>query len=455
MTLREFPQSTRTNEPASVEADALRAKLGRATFIVWQALCSVRSATGVTHVTDAGLTHVRGFERIPLSVVKDSLAKLRRVGLIEAVGWRKLPVASGLGSELRWTYLRRVHGEQRGSIVVVPQAVAAWAARAASWGGTRVGAGRPCKRPLLTRRPVRLRLLEVATEEEVVAVVNGAADAQDVCADSRFLANRKQSRPPLDLCTIDLVDSSLLRKEEYRVRDAVGSSARLESADGSGSKLPHLAALGIPHPDVPTVRSVAAVAPCSIPDPPLLDPSDSEERHAFLLSRWFLGAVESRFGKRSWAFGRGHITRSKHYAALVAIAKVFIERQVAPAAWCAFSCDVWKRIEPSKPPSVKWVFSATRIAERAEWFHSEENDYSGGTVVYTPSGRELLARLARLRTRIQREVTMHDEQKLRDVVAETLPQHLLDRLVADAKREATEMTADLRSQVASGDWVWL
>ena len=147
-------------------------------------------------------------------------------------------------------------------------------------------------------------------------------------------------------------------------------------------------------------------------------------------------------------FARGHIARSKHYTTLVRASEAFIEHDIRPAAWCAFSCDVWLRYRKTHPP-VSWVFGAKRIVERRGWFWRELQDYMGGRIVYTPAGRKLL----RVNSRAQAHV-------FRTGSVEGMPVHELvtpgayEALVRRARLQGEQMQRDLNSRVNNGEWIW-
>ncbi len=216
------------------------------------------------------------------------------------------------------------------------------------------------------------------------------------------------------------------------------------------------------HKVIPSFTPVALFSP-AIPPPPKLDPNETPQRHAYLLSAWYTGAMEAKFGVRCWTFARGPITKNRNYRALVLAAVEFIKQETSPAAWCAWCADVWDQYakEKAKPgakkpkspfPPVAWVFSPKRIEERRGWFHKEMTDYAGGRVVYTPAGRELLEKQAAMRMafRAMGPVAAEDAAV---VVAEIFPEGF-DSLLARAKREAEAVKAQYQHDVETGRWLW-
>lgn len=224
---------------------------------------------------------------------------------------------------------------------------------------------------------------------------------------------------------------------------------------GSESPQPrrfHPVAVGLAFPGVP--GPVAVLTRCAtVPSPPLLDPSADEHSHAVLLARWYVGAAESRFKGKCYLFARHPVERSKHYALLKRAAQVFIERNIPPAAWCAFSCDVWREYGGNKkPPLVSWVFSPKRIENRRGWFRAESGDYTGGLVVMTPAARDLLDLQHRMRLTIARENPSPD--RLARIVRHYFPGDRFAELVSQVDEEARAVAADFDRRMKEGRWLW-
>jgi len=219
----------------------------------------------------------------------------------------------------------------------------------------------------------------------------------------------------------------------------------------------HPVALGERHPLVPRPVSVLNLAPVMIPNPPLLDPADIPGRKAYLLQRWFEGAVEARTKKRCWSFRSeraGHITQSKHFGLLVKAAEVFIAHDIAPAAWCAFSMDVWLEHENKGAMPIPWAFSPKRIEERRGWFRSVSSDYSGGRVLHSDAGRELMQRQARLDRALRTLPGDATDEQISACVSGVLTIEHQARLIASVQEAAKLMNDDLANKVYAGEWVW-
>jgi hypothetical protein len=207
------------------------------------------------------------------------------------------------------------------------------------------------------------------------------------------------------------------------------------------------------HPDLPPAPRVYDIAPCIVPDPPMLDSEESAERHAQLLANWYSGAVEQATGKKCWAFARGPACKSKHFKTLKAAARLFIEHDIAPAAWIAFSFSVWEQHSDDAEPPIGWVFGASRIEERRGWFHSVASRYGGGVQMYVPAAMELMRAHVALRLAVRRARPMTSEE-LVAIVERMLPLQKREALARKASAEAEQKRAELACDIANGKWVW-
>jgi hypothetical protein len=214
----------------------------------------------------------------------------------------------------------------------------------------------------------------------------------------------------------------------------------------------------------PPFPGASLLAPAILPSPPTLDAEASPLERTQVLARAFRAGVESRFGEGA-AFTAprpGEVRASKHYATLLAGAEALIAAEIAPAAWVAFSCDLWKRYAVERAtekkgskaatrrgPSVAWVFNPKRIAERAGWFRAEETTYSGGLAVFGPKHKALLQRHAEMRAALHRAA-----EPAADIIHRYFPPGAFDRAVAAARRENAEIQQRLRDGVQTGEWFW-
>ena len=201
---------------------------------------------------------------------------------------------------------------------------------------------------------------------------------------------------------------------------------------------------------VPPYPGLEVVAPARVPPPPKLPSDATPEQLARACAVAYRGAVEARYRQVNYTFSRG-VERSRYFAVLVAGGRLLLEAEIAPAAWVAWSVDIWREYRGAKvkPPAPDWVFSANRISERGGWFRSEGASYVGGQVRFGPSHRELIARWNGMVAALMRKPEAPEE-----VAAQHFPDGLYDVLVAKARREAAEEGARLRAVVERGGFPW-
>jgi hypothetical protein len=191
----------------------------------------------------------------------------------------------------------------------------------------------------------------------------------------------------------------------------------------------------------------------STPNPPLLDDDMSDVERAHKLADAFRGAVRARFNLVAWALRAGlPIQRSKFFKTLVDGAAELLRCEIAPAAWAAWSCDVWKQYNSNKkPPPVPWVFSAKRITERRGWFAAEEESYMGGRIIMGPVKRALLEQYMAMRFAIDEAAAWANPAR---IVAQFFPGDAYDQAVKAARAEVAKQQADLRRDADSGAFLW-
>jgi hypothetical protein len=182
------------------------------------------------------------------------------------------------------------------------------------------------------------------------------------------------------------------------------------------------------------------------------------------LAQAFRAVYEKRVRKTCWAFGRSRtlfdVQSSRYYFDLAECADALYAHDVAPAAWCAFSFDVWKTHvatgkQAKKPPPVTWVLSGARADERLNWFLAELPRYSGGQVWVGAAHHALIRdwnrmREALLANRGEMWLTLHVMQ----IVGRYFRGDAYKERVGLAKREAEETIKMLADRVADGACLW-
>lgn len=437
----------------AVQRARLAAKLGRGVLMIYAWAQKRRHATTGEAVFSA--PEVARALNVPRGTVNDAFARLGKAGLFEAVGWRVV--------NRRYVYVRRVlgfvHPDADITLCAVPARTAKWVDTAYAWGGARTGAGG--LRFPAGGRPKSKPASPVAKPSRPVGV-----NQQDQYASLRSL-----SLPfsPSDEGEKPAAAGPTLRGTTRKKRGVTADVGLVVEAPAPPalSVLPPEAPLPdegdavlgtvpdrLPTPllqlDVPDLGQLGGVV---VPEPPLLNPEDTRERHAFLLSSWFTEGLHHAYGKRPWVFGRCAITDHKYFPMLCLAARAFQAHAIPPAAWIAFSIDVWRQHNTSDFPPATWVFSAKRIEERRAWFRQECTAYLGKDVSLSPSARALAVLRDRL-MRALREEFVETDAHARRVVDRYLPEERCAHLQARARQETRDLNADLRRRMHLGKWVW-
>jgi len=463
--------ATRYTGRIFVTLQELRRKLGCSALQVWQALLLLRSADNTIHATRAGLGHLRGFAELPDSVVKDALSRLRTACLIQDIGWRVLRVPERGRWVEREVFLRRVYGargQSSGSPVVegayVPREAAAALRTMAGWGGARPGAGR---KP----RGCSLRLPPTGGAE-VPQVLNIQADAESFQEGPRAIQEPPIRPPGADSSTPtdrtllpSLERSESVPTERTPAREGARPHSLEEGRAGRApAELPGLpweailrvAGRGV----VPPFPGQEVVAPAVVPDPPRLRPGLSERAAAMVLVRAYRGAIESRYG-------RGGTYRlppelkmvEANLPLLTSAAALLAAEEIAPAAWAAWSVDIWRdyvasRSKNENPPRLPFVFGAKRLEDPQVrgWF-GKEGAALGGRVIFTPEHRALVLRWQRMRFDVMRRGAITPEE-LSAVASRWWPPGAYDAAVRRARETASREERALRDRVERGEFLW-
>lgn len=205
-------------------------------------------------------------------------------------------------------------------------------------------------------------------------------------------------------------------------------------------------------PGIPAYPGASLIGLAVVPNPPVLEVEMSDLERAHKLADAYRGAIQARFGQVAWALKRGPLQGSKFYKNLVESAQTLLDHEIAPAAWAAWSCDVWKQYgDKKKPPPVPWVFSAKRIHERRGWFAAEEETYMGGRVVYGPKQTALATQYLRMRAAID---SAGAHQHPEPVVARYFPDGAYEAALAAARAEVKAKQTELQRAKDSGTFLW-
>lgn len=205
---------------------------------------------------------------------------------------------------------------------------------------------------------------------------------------------------------------------------------------------------------VPRRPSPALMGCAVVPPPPLLAADAPEPALVAELLRAYRGAAGDRWGRRcyvlwKWDPASPKARESSNFRLLADAAACMRAQGIAPAAWAAWSCDVWRTFGKGLPP-LRWVFSQTRLVERAGWFRHEE-PIAGGRVIFGKAVRDLLARWENMAAEVR---WARDPAQARAVAARWFPEDLWERMLGAARASAQADREALALAVRDGRFVW-
>jgi hypothetical protein len=213
---------------------------------------------------------------------------------------------------------------------------------------------------------------------------------------------------------------------------------------------------------LPTYPDARVIPEVRIPAPPQLADHDDVRKHVLQLALTYRGALMSKCNvKGSHPLIRGvwtgmNVSKMASSDKLSGAVVMMLGHNIAPAAWCAFSIDVWKHLmQKPEPPPMVWVYSAARIAEHIDWFHDERAQWSGNRVHPNEAQRNLL----RVYSAIQHELLRLPVLD-RDTVASVVRRHSSalpmswELHVAEACAAAHAATKTVGDALRRGDFIW-
>lgn len=204
-----------------------------------------------------------------------------------------------------------------------------------------------------------------------------------------------------------------------------------------------------PYPDVEPIR---------VPQMPSF--TGETDTDANLMLRAYKAACLHRYGKRPRLDKKA---RFRMVRVVVAMREASVR---SPYAWANFRLRQWihmdvskaqgKKPDPSKPPSIDFVFSQRVVEKHAAYFRSWASTYDVlGRVELAPAHRRLLdlwekCRSAAASPKLGPAGVEHTEA----MVERILPSSEYVALCKLAAKERSDIQAELTRRVAAGEWVW-
>ena len=389
----------------------LKVRVGQSAARVWGLLVGLRNVRGIAHPTRAGISRILG---MAVSTVAKALRRLKSLGLIEPLGKircrDKNPDAK---NEYIWAYAWTVFGFVPGrhcDTVRLPQRCSNAIKEATTWGGKRAGAGR-AKKSRVSAYTTKHSLLTHPLRDSPMA---GVKDAAHIMMEEQVSGS----------------------KIEGRGKHISGWQAWLETKG------------------VPAFPGDSIVPLVVVPNQPKLPETNTPQDNARILGAVYREAIKRLYKKKSWAFARGNIENSKHYATLCEASKLFIELGISPTAWVDWHMKSWQSWKGAgKIPPVTATYSPEKIHKWRGWF-AKSYDVHGGKALITDTHRELLTRYRAMRRGLKRLGPSAELSKIQEIVEQHFPDGMYDLLVQRAKAEAQALQFRLEDNVRKGKWIW-
>lgn len=205
---------------------------------------------------------------------------------------------------------------------------------------------------------------------------------------------------------------------------------------------------------IPPYPDAKVITPVRTPPMPKLSVHATPEQNARMVALSFRGVVHRfyRITLHSFRFGMDLRTMPTGVT-LFQAAAALLQRDIAPAAWCAFSCDAWRDQGHHKPPTTIWTLSKVRIEERLEWFHTQRQRWEGGKLYVSTAHHQLLSMHVAMQHDLLR-VPELTRAVVRAVVRRHFPYGVWGELVQQAETAANDAAEMFKAAVPRGDFVW-
>lgn len=300
------------------------------------------------------------------------------------------------------------------------------------------------------------------------AVVQRAADAARAADTSK---PRKPCDPDPDLCISALAappipadaggaGSTPPAKKAQRVK-------RLDPKAGTEVSSPTLGTgliggqVGTQRPPIPGTGGVPPFPTghncpsATVPSAPLLPDDLKGLEAAAHLAKIYRAAISKKYKERCGVLAkRGQLAKSRVRPRLEEAAEILWQHEVPPAAWAAWSIEVWRsyKIGKGKAP-LSWVYSPNRIEEHLGWFQSEGARHCAPRAIYSRVAKDFIERYQVMRlTLVQRQAITPAE--VAEVVQMFFPGNDYERWSQAARKAAASDQELINRAVARGEYVW-
>ncbi len=183
-----------------------------------------------------------------------------------------------------------------------------------------------------------------------------------------------------------------------------------------------------------------------LPAPPRVREEHSEGERLMLLKAAYRAAHEKTLRSEYWRPAKAQTAREREL--MLEAAGALLAEGINPTSWARFSFYQWQRMGKKTAPSPKWVWSAARIHEHANWCREAIGGLENMSTPALPAAHELMVRLHRLRG------ALGWGRPTEDVVSEILPVSERRQLLQQQAAQHEAWQRDIQQRIRNGEWVW-
>lgn len=436
-----------------------------------------------------GLTKARNrkiAERLGMTIkrVERSMSKLKRMRIVEVVGYRK--------SKEGRLAIRRVLGEYRNGVVSFPKRI--WSAIKAAVGcGTKTKEGRYAwEIDKIERRPDYPKaessgggppLLRRGTPPPIHT--ENINDNNELSVDGGSAIKVLNKIRDLSLTEIDASSSTdawfhLSTESHSNIYSKPRTLTRGESSSGSLSSTRRNEASGGTHLEggvqdarhstrgessggaidpkwetkIPAFPGSTILEVPRIPRPPVLDDSLSDAELGNRMLRYYWGAHEARFGEKCWILrGAGKLRKSRYFGTLVGAGRELIRRGIPAAAWIGFRMDAWiayrkrKQLPPERLPLA--FVSKGSVEKMAKMWEQHGSSYTVAVEIPSDDAKDLL----RAHMELMNHRVRHGDRGIGRILNRLYPggwqNHYLKAISKHRRKQV-----DIRRRIERGEYLW-
>lgn len=202
-------------------------------------------------------------------------------------------------------------------------------------------------------------------------------------------------------------------------------------------------------PDLSGLFGLAAV----VPEPPLLDPAESD--HELLKFSLIVFVNIARFkGFYPPVYTTERIKKMTNYKNSCTAVRYMTDEKIPPAQWILYSIEFWNRyVQPNITtlPPIRWTLSPNRLKDRSSQMF-QFDPLVRGKIVTGQVFKSLAAKHKSMQSKL--EADARDIQQAEEIADSFFPGDLWDKFITRSQEEATIAAAELKAAAEAGGFLW-